>query len=97
MGDQGDSVNSDTNTDDTVNDDSNTDSNDWTVSSLSELYEAVQLSDQDIVLKAGSYSITDLPKNNRYFIISGDNNSIDLTDVYIDFPVDQTSEPHFTF
>ena len=67
------------------------------IQSLSELREAVLLDNQTIKLKAGNYSISELQESDRSFIISGDNNTIDLTDVSIDFPVNLTSEPHFLF
>ena len=68
---------------------------DWNIDNLPDLYIAVQNSNQHIIVKPGLYSITSLPE--RHFIVSGNNNEIDLTDVTIDFPVDQTSEPHFLF
>ena len=68
---------------------------DWNIDNLPDLYTAVQNSNQHIIVKPGLYSITSLPE--RHFIVSGNNNEIDLTDVTIDFPVDQTSEPHFLF
>ena len=68
---------------------------DWNIDNLPDLYTAVQNSNQHIIVKPGLYSISSLPE--RHFIVSGNNNEIDLTDVTIDFPVDQTSEPHFLF
>lgn len=74
-----------------------TQASDWTVDSLSGLRDAVQLNNQTIKLRAGNYSISSIPEADRSFVVSGDNNIIDLTDVHIDFPVDETSEPHFIF
>jgi len=65
------------------------------VFSLSGLREAITESNQTIIMEAGNYSIEELPEDQRSFVISGNNNVIDLTDVYIDFPVDQTSLEHF--
>lgn len=65
------------------------------VGSLAELRVAVQNSDQNIVLTPGDYNITDLPSNSRSFPCSGSNNTIILTGVYIDFPVDASSDGHF--
>lgn len=71
---------------------------DWTISSLAELRAAVQLSDQDIVLKPGDYSIADLPDDERHFLVSGDNNMIDLTCSRIEFPVHLGARvAHFRF
>lgn len=68
---------------------------DWTVSSLQDLRNAVQLSDQTIVMKAGSYILTDLSEEERNFPISGSNNTIDLTDVYIEVPVGSTERASY--
>jgi len=66
---------------------------DWNIASLVELRDAVRLSDQEIVMRPGNYSINDLPDNNdRYILVSGSNNTIDLTGVHIDVPV-QTDLP----
>ena len=64
------------------------------VSSLSELREAIQKSDQAIVMKPGRYAMTDLPEKSRTLTVSGSNNSIDLSDVYIAVPVGST-EDHY--
>ncbi len=70
----------------------------WTIASLVELRAAVQLSDQNIVLKPGDYSIADLPQNDRHFLVSGDNNMIDLTCSRIEFPVHLGAQvAHFRF
>jgi len=63
------------------------------------LRDAVRRNNQDIVMKPGNYSITELPANNdRYFHVSGNNNTIDLTGVHLDFPVHiDTPEAHFHF
>ncbi|MCH6259296.1 DUF6250 domain-containing protein, partial [Puniceicoccaceae bacterium K14] len=60
---------------------------DVSVSSLAELREVVTQNNQHIVLTPGDYNIEELPRNLRYFVCSGSNNIIDLTGVYIDFPV----------
>ena len=65
------------------------------VSSLAELQNAVLLNDQTIVLTPGQYNIQSLPSNSRFFHCSGSNNTIDLRGVYIEFPVDATSDQHF--
>jgi len=69
------------------------------VNSLAELRSAVRNNNQNIVLKPGTYNITDLPDDDdRYFLISGNNNTIDLTNVTIYFPVEiRTPEAHFYF
>jgi len=50
-------------------------------------------------MKPGTYNITDLADDDdRYFLVSGDNNTIDLTGVTIHFPVEiRTPEAHFYF
>ncbi|MHA7944807.1 carbohydrate-binding protein [Formosa sp. 3Alg 14/1] len=65
------------------------------VDNLSDFRQALLNSDQTIVLEPGDYIITDLPSEDRSFYISGSNNIIDLTGVYINFPVDATSTEHF--
>ena len=60
------------------------------VSTLSELQEAVQINDQTIVMKPGSYKLTDLPEGSREIVCSGSNNTIDLSGVYVDAPVGTT-------
>lgn len=67
------------------------------VSTLTELREAVQKSDQQIVMKPGNYIVTDLPKGSRNFPCSGSNNTIDLSGVYINFPVVTSDGVHFNF
>lgn len=62
-----------------------------TVFTLAELRAAIQESNQDIVMKAGNYEITELSSSNRNFPCSGSNNSIDLTGVYIEVPVGSTA------
>jgi len=61
---------------------------DWNIESLEQLREAVKLSDQDIVMKPGDYSITELPDDETYFLVTGDDNTIDLTCVHLDIPVE---------
>jgi parallel beta-helix repeat protein len=65
------------------------------VSTLAELRMAVQKSDQHIIMKPGKYNITVLPDTSRYFPCSGNNNIIEMTGVYIDFPVGSSREGHF--
>ncbi len=65
------------------------------VSSLSGLREAVQESNQNIILKPGKYNITDLPIESRGFPCSGSNNIIELNEVYINFPVGTCKDAHF--
>lgn len=67
------------------------------VSTLSELREAVQKDGQHIVMKPGSYTITDLPGGSRNFPCSGSGNTIDLTGVYINFPVGASDGAYFNF
>ena len=67
------------------------------VDSLEELRSAVQNSNQTIKLQAGTYNITDIRDNDdRFFLVSGNNNTIDLTGTTIFFPVEmRTPEAHF--
>ena len=68
------------------------------VNTLAGLRSAVQNSNQEIVLAPNTYNITDLIEDDRYFLISGDNNTIDLTNVTIYFPVEiNTPQAHFYF
>lgn len=60
------------------------------VSTLLELREAVQRSDQTIVMKPGRYTLTDLPEGVRNIPCSGSNNTIDLSGVYVNVPVGST-------
>lgn len=66
------------------------------VSSISALREAVQESDQMIVMKPGRYSLTDLPEGSRNFPCSGSNNTIDLSGVYVSVPVGTTRRSYIT-
>ena len=65
------------------------------LNSLAELRSAVRDSNQNIVLAPGDYNIEDLTNNSRYFHCTGSNNTIDLTGVYIDFPVGSSDDQHF--
>lgn len=65
------------------------------VNSLAELRVAVQNSNQNIVMNAGNYNITILSANERDIRCSGSNNTIDLTGVYIDFPIGSSELAHF--
>ncbi len=60
------------------------------VSSLAELRDAMQKSEQLIVMRAGRYTLTDLPEDSRRLEISGSNNTIDLSNVYVAVPVGST-------
>lgn len=68
---------------------------DITVSTLAELQSAVLLSNQNIVLTQGDYNIESLPSGSRFFDCTGSNNTINLTDVYIEFPVGSSEANHF--
>ena len=71
---------------------------DLNISSLSELQDAVQRNNQNIVMRPGRYSAAELRNDNRGFRVSGRNNNIDLTDVRIEFPVALgASQAHFIF
>ncbi|MGJ8640014.1 MAG: right-handed parallel beta-helix repeat-containing protein [Opitutaceae bacterium] len=65
------------------------------VSSLAELRAAVQNSDQHIKMQPGNYSITELPRKSRSFPCSGNNNLIEMTGVYIKFPVGDVDGAYF--
>lgn len=60
-----------------------------TVTSLVELRDAIQNSNQEITMTPGDYNFEDLDadKNNRDLIFSGSNNTITLTGVYVEVPV----------
>ncbi|WP_372757732.1 right-handed parallel beta-helix repeat-containing protein [Mariniflexile sp.] len=64
------------------------------VSSLAALCEAVQNSNQHIVMKPGKYDLTELPKDKRKIICSGSKNTIDLTGVYVNAPVGSTKQTY---
>jgi hypothetical protein len=65
------------------------------VGSLAALRTAVQQSYQTITMAPGNYTIETLSSDYRYFPCSGSNNTIILSDVYIEFPVDATTMEHF--
>ncbi|MFC1760536.1 right-handed parallel beta-helix repeat-containing protein [Planctomycetota bacterium] len=65
------------------------------VTTLAELRVAVQESDQHIIMKPGKYNITELPENSRNFPCSGNNNIIEMTGVYIKFPVGDVRGAYF--
>jgi len=65
------------------------------VSTLSELRLAVQDSNQYIIMKPGRYTISDLPDKSRNFPCSGNNNVIEMTGVYIKFPVGDANGAYF--
>jgi hypothetical protein len=66
------------------------------VSTLAELREAVQKSNQTIVMKSGRYSLADLPGRSRNILCSGSNNTIRLSGVYVSAPVGCTSRSYIT-
>jgi len=66
------------------------------VSSLLELRQAVQKSDQTTVMKPGRYALTDLPEGSRNIPCSGSNNTIDLSGVYVNVPVGTTRRSYIT-
>lgn len=66
------------------------------VTTLPQLREAVQKSDQVIVMKPGRYTLTDLPSRSRSIPCSGSNNTIDLSGVYVNAPVGSTSRSYIT-
>ncbi|ALJ04716.1 hypothetical protein APS56_06030 [Pseudalgibacter alginicilyticus] len=66
------------------------------VSSLVELSEAVQKSNQNIILKPGRYNLTELPKGYRKILCSGSNNTIDLSGVFVNAPVGSTKQSYIT-
>lgn len=65
------------------------------VSTLAELRAAVQESGQHIIMQPGNYSITELPRKSRNFPCSGNDNLIEMTGVYIKFPVGQVDGAYF--
>ena len=66
------------------------------VSTLSQLREAVQDSNQTIIMKPGRYTLTDLPSRSRSIPCSGSNNTIDLSGVHVDAPVGSTRTSYIT-
>jgi len=66
------------------------------VSTLAELRNAVQKSNQTIVMKSGRYSLADLPGRSRNILCSGSNNTIRLSGVYVSAPVGCTSRSYIT-
>jgi len=66
------------------------------VSTLPELREAVQKSNQTIIMKPGRYTLTDLPSRSRSLPCSGSNNTIELSGVYVNVPVGTTSRSYIT-
>lgn len=60
------------------------------VSTLSQLREAMQKSDQTIVMTPGRRSLTDLPDGSRSLPLSGSNNTIDMSGVHVTVPVGTT-------
>ncbi|GAA3510893.1 hypothetical protein GCM10022393_25680 [Aquimarina addita] len=65
-----------------------------TVSSLAELRAAVQNSNQEIVMQSGDYNLEDLASSSRNILFTGNNNTINLTGVYIDVPVGSVSSAY---
>ena len=66
------------------------------VSNLIELREAIQRDNQAIVMKPGRYALTELPKGSRDLTVSGSNNTIDLSDVYVAVPVGSTDSEYIS-
>jgi len=66
------------------------------VSTLSELREAVRNSNQTIVMKPGRYTLSDLSSQSRSITCSGSNNTIDMSDVYVNAPVGATRGSYIT-
>ena len=73
------------------------DNNEPTANSLTELRDALRGNNQTIVMRPGRYNIEELASDQRFFEITGSNNTIDMTDVHIEFPVNATSLSHFAF
>ncbi|MCH6259052.1 SGNH/GDSL hydrolase family protein [Puniceicoccaceae bacterium K14] len=65
---------------------------DVSVNSLADLREAVQLSEQRIVMEPGDYNMDDLSSGIRNIVCSGSSNIIDLTGVYISSTVGTISD-----
>lgn len=66
-----------------------------TVNSLADFRIAVQNSNQEIILQAGTYQLTDLPNNSRVINCSGSNNTIDMTGAHIKTLVGSIKEVYF--
>ncbi|MFB9057321.1 right-handed parallel beta-helix repeat-containing protein [Mariniflexile ostreae] len=64
------------------------------VSTLAALRDAVQKSNQMIVMAPGSYTLTSLPEGSRKLVCSGSNNLIDLSGVYVKVPVGAIKESY---
>ena len=73
------------------------DNHEPTANSLTELRDALRGSNQTIIMRPGRYNIEELASDQRFFEITGSNNTIDMTDVHIEFPVNTTSLSHFAF
>lgn len=67
----------------------------WTVETLAELREAIQQSEETVVMREGDYNLTDLPENSRNLNFSGSNNTVDLVGVYIEVPVGSTARASY--
>ena len=66
------------------------------VSSLSDLRVAIQRDNQTIVMKPGRYAMTELPEKSRNLPISGSNNTVDLSGVYVAIPVGSTGSEYIS-
>lgn len=66
-----------------------------TVNSLDELRVMIQSSNQNIVMASGRYNILDLPTGSRNLNFSGSNNTIDMSNVYIEVPVGSTERASY--
>lgn len=65
------------------------------VSSLVEFREAVQNSNQNIILESGDYYLEDLPSNSRVINCTGSGNTIDMTGARINTLVGSIREVYF--
>lgn len=65
------------------------------VNTLADFRTAVQFSDREITLMSGNYNLEDdLPSDSRVINFSGSNNTIILTDAYIQVPVGSINESY---
>ncbi|TWT67382.1 DUF6250 domain-containing protein [Allorhodopirellula solitaria] len=65
------------------------------VSTLADLRNVMQQSNQNITMKPGRYLLTDLPEEDRKLSCSGSNNTIDLSGVHIVAPVGSANRGYF--
>ena len=86
------SVSVDVGNEGTTTPDDNTPNPNPNVFSLADLREEIQQSNRTIVMQSGNYNLAELPSNSRNLHFDGSNNTIDLTDVYIEVPVGSTDD-----